>query len=144
MGDTARVCQFFLRGRCQRQKCEFRHPADLEREKEKRPNGADRPSSGPADRETCKFFLSTGCKFGANCHFKHVGRERRRSRSRSRERERKYRSDSEDERRADSSDDEQERRKRDRKKREEKVGKSKSRVGESLGLSNKLLLILFS
>lgn len=23
-----RVCQFFLRGRCQRAKCEFRHPAD--------------------------------------------------------------------------------------------------------------------
>ena len=23
-----RVCQFFLRGRCQREKCEFRHPAD--------------------------------------------------------------------------------------------------------------------
>lgn len=126
MGDTARVCQFFLRGRCQRQKCEFRHPADLlEKEKEKRPNGNDRPSSGASDRETCKFFLSTGCKFGANCHFKHVGRERRRSRSRSRER--RHRSDSEDERRGDSSDDEVERRKRDRKKREEKdkVGKGK-------------------
>ena len=80
-----------------------------------------RPSSGASDRETCKFFLSTGCKFGANCHFKHVGRERRRSRSR----ERRHRSDSEDERRGDSSDDEVERRKRDRKKREEKdkVGK---------------------
>ena len=40
MGENARVCQFFLRGRCQRQKCEFRHPAELE--KEKRPNGTDR------------------------------------------------------------------------------------------------------
>jgi hypothetical protein len=25
---SERVCQFFLRGRCQRAKCEFRHPAD--------------------------------------------------------------------------------------------------------------------
>jgi hypothetical protein len=25
---SERVCQFFLRGRCQREKCEFRHPAD--------------------------------------------------------------------------------------------------------------------
>ncbi len=25
---SERVCQFFLRGRCQRPKCEFRHPAD--------------------------------------------------------------------------------------------------------------------
>eukprot|EP00092_Neocalanus_flemingeri_P036308 GFUD01039530.1.p1 GENE.GFUD01039530.1~~GFUD01039530.1.p1 ORF type:complete len:1126 (-),score=436.20 GFUD01039530.1:24-3401(-) len=116
MGDTARICQFFLRGRCQRQKCEFRHPADLDKEKEKRPNGNDRPSTA-TDRETCKFFLSSGCKFGANCHFKHVGRERRRSRSRSRER--RHRSESEDERRADSSDDEQER-KKERRRRDEK------------------------
>ena len=77
-----RVCQFFLRGRCQRQKCEFRHPADQ----------AVGPTRGPiavaserggigANKDTlCKFFLSTGCKFGASCHFRHVGRERRRSR----------------------------------------------------------------
>ena len=73
-----RVCQFFLRGRCQRQKCEFRHPAD-----QVGPRGpipvAER--SGGANKDTpCKFFLSTGCKFGASCHFRHVGRERRRSR----------------------------------------------------------------
>ena len=37
--------------------------------------------SGGANKDTpCKFFLSTGCKFGASCHFRHVGRERRRSR----------------------------------------------------------------
>ena len=47
MGDNARVCQFFLRGRCQRQKCEFRHPADLD--KEKRPNGTDRDERLLAD-----------------------------------------------------------------------------------------------
>lgn len=119
MGENARVCQFFLRGRCQRQKCEFRHPAELE--KEKRPNGTDRPS-GHSERETCKFFLSTGCKFGANCHFKHVGRDRDRDRrrSRSRSRERRYRYDSDDDRKGDSSDDEHERRKRERKRREEK------------------------
>jgi len=41
--------------------------------------------SGGANKDTlCKFFLSTGCKFGASCHFRHVGRERRRSRSRER------------------------------------------------------------
>jgi len=40
---------------------------------------------GGANKDTlCKFFLSTGCKFGASCHFRHVGRERRRSRSRER------------------------------------------------------------
>jgi len=123
MGDSARVCQFFLRGRCQRLKCEFRHPADLDKEKEKRPNGTDRPSTA-AYRETCKFFMSTGCKFGANCHFKHVGRERRRSRSRSKER--KYRSESEDERKADSSDDEQEK-KKERRRRDEKDKESQRR-----------------
>ena len=73
-----RVCQFFLRGRCQRQKCEFRHPAD-----QAGPRGpiAVAERSGGANKDTlCKFFLSTGCKFGASCHFRHVGRERRRSR----------------------------------------------------------------
>jgi len=110
------VCQFFLRGRCQRQKCEFRHPADVEKERDKRPNGSDRSSA--SIRETCKFYISTGCKFGANCHFKHIGRERRRSRSRSRER--RYRSDSDEDRRGDSSDEEYERRKIDKRKREER------------------------
>merc|ERR1712130_55808 len=78
--------------------------------------------SGHSERETCKFFLSTGCKFGANCHFKHVGRDRDRDRrrSRSRSRERRYRYDSDDDRKGDSSDDEHERRKRERKRREEK------------------------
>lgn len=74
-----RVCQFFLRGRCQRQKCEFRHPAD-----QAGPRGpiAVAERSGGANKDThCKFFLSTGCKFGTSCHFRHVGRERRRSRS---------------------------------------------------------------
>ena len=74
---SERVCQFFLRGRCQRQKCEFRHPAD-----QALPRGPipDR-SGGASSRETlCKFFLSTGCKFGASCHFRHIGRERRKSR----------------------------------------------------------------
>ena len=74
---SERVCQFFLRGRCQRQKCEFRHPAD-----QAVPRGPipDR-SGGASSRETlCKFFLSTGCKFGASCHFRHIGRERRKSR----------------------------------------------------------------
>jgi len=78
---SERVCQFFLRGRCQRQKCEFRHPAD-----QAVPRGPipDR-SGGASSRETlCKFFLSTGCKFGASCHFRHIGRERRKSRSRER------------------------------------------------------------
>lgn len=77
-----RVCQFFLRGRCQRQKCEFRHPAD-----QAGPRGpiAVAERSGGANKDThCKFFLSTGCKFGTSCHFRHVGRERRRSRSRER------------------------------------------------------------
>ncbi len=30
MSDVPRICQFFLRGRCSRQKCEFRHPGDRE------------------------------------------------------------------------------------------------------------------
>merc|ERR1711915_989652 len=99
-------------GRCQRQKCEFRHGADVEKERDKRSNGSDRSSA--SIRETCKFYISTGCKFGANCHFKHIGRERRRSRSRSRER--RYRSDSDEDRRGDSSDEEYERRKIDKRK----------------------------
>ena len=57
MGDTARICQFFLRGRCQRQKCEFRHPADLEKEKEKRPNGNDRDERLLAGLLTGGFWL---------------------------------------------------------------------------------------
>ena len=75
---SERVCQFFLRGRCQRQKCEFRHPADHQ----VGPRGPiSERSGGGANKDTlCKFFLSTGCKFGASCHFRHVGRERRRSR----------------------------------------------------------------
>ena len=30
MSDVPRICQFFLRGRCSRQKCEFRHPGERE------------------------------------------------------------------------------------------------------------------
>jgi hypothetical protein len=72
-----RVCQFFLRGRCQRVKCEFRHPAD-----QPAAGRGERPArqGGPASDTPCKFFLSSGCKFGTTCHFRHVGRERRRSR----------------------------------------------------------------
>ena len=71
---TERVCQFFLRGRCQRQKCEFRHPE----------GGGGGGGAPPRPSDTpCKFFMSSGCKFGTTCHFKHVGRLRRRSTSRS-------------------------------------------------------------
>jgi len=27
--EIVRVCQFYLRGRCHREKCEFRHPANV-------------------------------------------------------------------------------------------------------------------
>ena len=27
--SVVRVCQFYLRGRCNREKCEFRHPVEL-------------------------------------------------------------------------------------------------------------------
>jgi hypothetical protein len=40
---SERVCQFFLRGRCQRAKCEFRHPAD------RAPNAAAAATTSPAD-----------------------------------------------------------------------------------------------
>ena len=41
-----RICQFFLRGRCQREKCEFRHPAD------RAPvPGATAPTTGPTKPE---------------------------------------------------------------------------------------------
>jgi len=76
-----RVCQFFLRGRCQRQKCEFRHPEGGGGEG--RGGGAARDGPPPRPGDTpCKFFMSSGCKFGTGCHFKHVGRPRRRSTSR--------------------------------------------------------------
>ena len=29
MSESVRVCQFYLRGRCNREKCEFRHPVEL-------------------------------------------------------------------------------------------------------------------
>ena len=29
MSDNVRVCQFYLRGRCKREKCEFKHPQEL-------------------------------------------------------------------------------------------------------------------
>ena len=29
MNETARVCQFYLRGRCKREKCEFKHPQEF-------------------------------------------------------------------------------------------------------------------
>ena len=29
MSENVRVCQFYLRGRCHREKCEFRHPANV-------------------------------------------------------------------------------------------------------------------
>ena len=93
-----RVCQFYLRGRCQRVKCEFRHPADQAPGGPagggrspagggRSPGGGGRSPAGGGRGGSdthCKFFLSSGCKFGATCHYRHVGRERRRSRSRSR------------------------------------------------------------
>ena len=29
MSENVRVCQFFLRGRCKREKCQFRHPLEV-------------------------------------------------------------------------------------------------------------------
>ena len=29
MSENVRVCQFYLRGRCKREKCEFKHPQEL-------------------------------------------------------------------------------------------------------------------
>ena len=57
MSERTRVCQFFLRGRCQRQNCEFLHPKDLperdrerEREREKE-REREREKARERDRE---------------------------------------------------------------------------------------------
>jgi hypothetical protein len=67
-----RVCQFFLRGRCQRENCEFKH---------EKPSISGSGSVSSAVEETavssgipvpvCHLFLTGSCKVGNSCRFRH-------------------------------------------------------------------------
>lgn len=82
--SSERICQFFLRGRCQRENCEFKHdPARLQ--------AASASSSGPpppttattstvetegagseAKKEVCREFAAKKtCRFKSSCRFRH-------------------------------------------------------------------------
>lgn len=61
------LCQFFLRGRCQRENCEFTH---------------EKPTATSADDDgslassglpvpVCHLFLTGSCKAGTSCRFRH-------------------------------------------------------------------------
>ena len=36
MSENTRVCQFYLRGRCKRDKCEFKHPGEIANSQQQR------------------------------------------------------------------------------------------------------------
>ncbi|TRY79414.1 hypothetical protein TCAL_02262 [Tigriopus californicus] len=81
--SSERICQFFLRGRCQRENCEFKHdPARLQSGSGAHPHPA---TSGPSvkpegegagesapPREMCREFAAKKtCRFKAGCRFGH-------------------------------------------------------------------------
>ncbi|XP_040568211.2 uncharacterized protein [Lepeophtheirus salmonis] len=58
-----RICQFHIRGRCNRSNCEFKHSS--------LPNSGNSVPKANANRP-CKFFESSGfCRMGENCRFLH-------------------------------------------------------------------------
>ncbi|QQP57661.1 Zinc finger CCCH domaincontaining protein 6like [Caligus rogercresseyi] len=58
-----RVCQFYLRGRCNRSNCEFKHV---------KPSEGGSGSSSIYRKTPCRFFEANGsCRFGDNCRFFH-------------------------------------------------------------------------
>jgi hypothetical protein len=73
---TDRLCQFFLRGRCQRENCEFRH--DLDRRKAMQDEAAKAAkatagSTSPARPAAplCMYFQRGACKLGDKCRLRH-------------------------------------------------------------------------
>ena len=63
MSDQSdRVCQFFLRGRCQRDNCEFKHEMPSE-------GGVDGVAVGQLP--VCHLFLTGSCKIGDTCRLRH-------------------------------------------------------------------------
>ena len=63
MSDQSdRVCQFFLRGRCQRDNCEFKHEKPSE-------GGVDGVAFGQLP--VCHLFLTGSCKIGDTCRLRH-------------------------------------------------------------------------
>ncbi|XP_040568949.1 uncharacterized protein [Lepeophtheirus salmonis] len=57
-----RVCQFYLRGRCNRNNCEFKHVKPVE----------DAANASIYRKTPCRFFEANGsCRFGDNCRFFH-------------------------------------------------------------------------
>ncbi len=57
-----RVCQFFLRGRCQRENCEFRH--DKAKAAKAGSNGG---GGGGGGGNVCRFYQMGNCRFGDRC-----------------------------------------------------------------------------
>ena len=55
-----RVCQFYLRGRCQRENCEFRHDRS-------KVAAADSRWAGAGRNQICRFYQMGNCKFRDSC-----------------------------------------------------------------------------
>ncbi|XP_040578587.1 uncharacterized protein [Lepeophtheirus salmonis] len=57
-----RVCQFYLRGRCNRSNCEFKHVKPV----------VEGGGVSGSRKAPCRFYEATGnCRFGENCRFNH-------------------------------------------------------------------------
>lgn len=75
-----RKCQFFLRGRCQREKCEFSHvmPSNSSSTATAANGSKDQQTSAPSlslkgcsQSAPCRFYQAGNCKFGEDCKFAH-------------------------------------------------------------------------
>ena len=55
MSENVRVCQFYLRGRCKREKCEFKHPQELVNRPQQLLKGESLERSRSKDKKVRKY-----------------------------------------------------------------------------------------
>ena len=64
--SPTRICQFYLRGRCHKSDCEFRHDSSGAK------GGSTSAEVARGDvAPVCRFFLNGSCRFGDRCRFRH-------------------------------------------------------------------------